>query len=154
MTIGKGGQEALSANRRTELLLEEPLSEAAEKILLSTIVESHCGMIDGAGAGPMLAVQRARDGAMARAMLDAGDDGAVLIAGSGHVRRDYGVPRLLPENSAFVIGQFEADALSAVEAPAFDAVHLTEPVDRGDPCEPIRAMMKARARDTEGGDSK
>lgn len=142
MAFGTNGEAAVEPARRKRLMLDRPLEGAGLDVLRRTIVDSHCGMVDESSAGPMVLIQRARDGAMARAMIDAGEGGAVLIAGSGHVRRDHGVPRLLPAGSSYAIGQFEADTFPAEDSAVFDAFHLTEAVDRGDPCAEIRARMK------------
>ncbi len=154
MALGMDGEEAVEPARRERLMLDRPLEGAGLDVLRRTIVDSHCGMVDENSASPMVLIQRARDGAMARAMIEAGAGGAVLIAGSGHVRRDHGVPRLLPAASSYVIGQFETDTLPSDERDTFDAFHLTEPVDRGDPCENMRAAMKRSSNAAEGGGSK
>jgi uncharacterized iron-regulated protein len=54
--------------------------------------------------------QRARDAHIAAAMRDAGGDGAVLIAGAGHARRDMGVPRLLPDADVISLAFIEVRA--------------------------------------------
>lgn len=58
----------------------------------------HCDLMPAAQIGPMARVQIARDRAMARAVAGAARPGGtvVLIAGSGHVDTDIGVPRHLP----------------------------------------------------------
>ena len=82
----------------------------------NAVFEGHCGYLPRAHLGPMINVQIARDLTLAAAITDAvghsgGQNGAVLIAGSQHVRRDAGVPvhlaRMLPEASILVIGFVE-----------------------------------------------
>ncbi|MEN8158576.1 MAG: ChaN family lipoprotein [Myxococcota bacterium] len=85
---------------------------------------------------PSLArVQFARDAVMAALLAKHAEHGAVLLAGNGHVRRDLGAPRWLsPElqRRTFVVGYLETGS----EPPpgAFDAVVVTEPAEREDPC--------------------
>ncbi|MCP1200311.1 ChaN family lipoprotein [Notoacmeibacter sp. MSK16QG-6] len=153
MAIGRSGEDTIDPARRQQLMLDRKLTGPGLETLQATIVESHCGMVDKASAGPMILIQRARDGAMAREMIRAGSSGAVLIAGDGHVRRDHGVPRLLPAGSSYVIGQFETEESPSAEREIFDAFHLTEPVDRGDPCEDIRSRIEGDSDATEDGDA-
>ena len=76
-------------------LREAPLSAAAQAALDADLIEGHCGQVpEGMLAGLRLA-QRVRDAAMASALQASGGHPAVLVAGDGHVRLDYGVPTLL-----------------------------------------------------------
>lgn len=80
-----------------------PLDEASTSTLREELRASHCGQLpDGMVAG-MARVQRARDATMAAALIrasasdsdsdsDSGLTDAVLVAGTGHTRRDRGVP--------------------------------------------------------------
>jgi hypothetical protein len=73
--------------------LESPLDETAERRLLDTLKRAHCGLPEHAPIDRMVAVQRLRDASMAQTMINADSgSGAILIAGRGHVRGDYGVP--------------------------------------------------------------
>lgn len=56
-------------------------------------MEAHCGHLPRTHLAAMTDVQQARDAYMAGRLDGIGD--AVLIAGAGHVRIDYGVPRYL-----------------------------------------------------------
>src|SRR5439155_15184454 len=61
--------------------------------LRADIVESHCNKLPEAVVPRLVLAQRVRDAAMAQALVnDATADGAILIAGNGHVRNDLGVP--------------------------------------------------------------
>ena len=104
----------------------------------SAIVDGHCGMIDTAMAGRMVGAQVARDQFMARAIEANGANGAVLIAGNGHVRRDVGVPRWLSaaaRERSVAIGLLEPGDASAA---AFDVAFTTAAQPRSDPCEGMR----------------
>lgn len=104
--------------------------EALEKL----IVDGHCNALPARAVPGMVAAQRARDAKLAQALLDAPADGAILIAGNGHVRNDLGVPLYL-----------DAPSLSVgfVEAPEqwelpFDYAWFTARTERPDPCEAFR----------------
>lgn len=90
------GLKALDADLRKSLALDEPLAPSVIATMRADIVAAHCGhapeqMLDG-----MVAAQRARDAMLAYGLTEHADrDGAVLIAGSGHVRNDSGAPAYL-----------------------------------------------------------
>jgi len=74
-----------------------PLTAEQEASLRDELRESHCGHLPESRVGAMLRFQRARDAAMANALIAATDaahkEDAVLIAGTGHTRRDRGAGR-------------------------------------------------------------
>jgi uncharacterized iron-regulated protein len=67
----------------------------------------------------------------------------VLVAGNGHVRKDYGVPQalsaLVPALKQTAVGFYEADSpreeLVKSLAGRYDIVWLSEAAERSDPCE-------------------
>lgn len=77
-----------------ELLAEYPIVADDLRQLQHDIETSHCGFASAAQVQSMLPVQLRRDQAMASA-LEASRSPAVLIAGRGHVRNDYAVPKHL-----------------------------------------------------------
>lgn len=89
----------LSDNERAQLGLDKPLPAETNKSLLKEIAESHCNMMPETVLPRMADIQRARDHVMASALTDpANTDGAVLIAGAGHTRLDWGVGFLIGDN--------------------------------------------------------
>lgn len=102
------GLQAFGADQVEALGLDAPLPARDLAAMRAEIVAAHCGhapaqLIDG-----MVAAQRARDASLAdRLMANAGRDGAVLIAGSGHVRNDVAAPfylrRRAPEMTLMTI---------------------------------------------------
>jgi hypothetical protein len=113
--------------------------------LVRQVDEGHCGALPPQMIAPMVLAQRARDAALAWAMLQAPSGvRVVLIAGNGHVRRDIGVPHYLaamdraPTSDAHVvsIGFLEraADGSTTVDGP-YDEAWFTTRVARPDPCE-------------------
>ena len=74
-----------------------PLTAEQDASLREELRESHCGHLPDSRLGAMLRFQRARDAAMANALIGATNAArkvdAVLIAGTGHTRRDRGAGR-------------------------------------------------------------
>ena len=128
--------------------------------LRADIVESHCNMLPDAIVPRLVLGQRMRDAAMAQALVDdATADGAVLIAGNGHVRDDLGVPVYLhapgfagAHARSISVGFIEVNADDERDAefprrviavhPGFDVVFLTPAIARPDPCEAFRRRPK------------
>lgn len=91
--VGEGGLEAVAPDIRRALGLERPLPADAGERLSATLRAVHCGVDGHAPIERMVAVQRLRDARMAARLVDVADTGgAVLVAGHGHIRRDYGIP--------------------------------------------------------------
>ncbi|WP_431048507.1 ChaN family lipoprotein [Roseateles sp. L2-2] len=108
--------------------------------LSKDIQDGHCGAMPEAMLPGMVQAQRARDAAMAQAMLAARQSGAkrvVLIAGNGHVRRDVAVPVYLqaagvPASDIDAIAYLEPG--SATPAGGYDRVERAPAPLREDPC--------------------
>jgi len=114
-----------------------PAPPALQEALKRDLVEGHCGKLPPAKllAG-MIEAQRARDARMASAMKPP----TVLIAGSGHARRDRGVPLYLPGarvvSIAFV--EVEEDRTTPRDYPQdFDHLWFTSRAAREDPCKEL-----------------
>ena len=118
-----------------------PLSPEATQRLNQDLINGHCGQLPDRYLAPMRLVQRATDASMADALL--GHKPAVLVAGNGHVRRDYGVPQVLralaPTLKIVSVGFYEdgADRQELVQSLAgrYDYLWLTDRAGRSDPCE-------------------
>lgn len=107
-------------------------SAEQEALLRRILFEGHCGALPERAVPGMVAAQRARDAQLAEALSQPSPDGAVLIAGNGHVRKDVGVPAYLPAGGVVSLGILEDKPRDA--AP-YDFVWVTEPAERPDPCE-------------------
>lgn len=156
--IGKGGSAALEPARRQRYRLDRPLDPQTERALRKTLDEGHCGLLPQAALAPMLTVQRARDGALADAMISANNpDGTVLIAGAGHVRRDWGAPAVLMQRTqdkqVLAIALFEVGKdrdrlqdypLEEGGAIPFDFVVFTPRAETGDPCAGLKERFKGK----------
>ncbi len=119
-----------------------PLEPALAASLDEEIKASHCGMLPDAMIEPMSMAQRIKDALMANLMVsNATRDGAVLVAGNGHVRSDRGVPIYVTGRSmtiSFVEVNRSTDAASyAADEPARFLV-FTPRVDDEDPCAQFR----------------
>lgn len=86
------------------------LDEAQVQRLHQEIDESHCGMLPESQFPAMVAVQQARDAAMAQSLVSDGvgfNGVRVLLAGNFHARRDLGVPNYVgPEHGELITVAF------------------------------------------------
>lgn len=158
MAIGKQGEQEIPAPIKTALDYNA-LTAGQEAALRKEIVDSHCGMEHEGMVAAMMLTQRVKDAVMMDSLLNAGEiDTRVLVAGSGHARKDWGVPKYLaqarPTAQTVAMAWMEV-APEAIEvadyarrwgdgALPFDYVWFTPRVDRPDPCEQFRQHMKNR----------
>lgn len=159
--IHKDGLAALDAERRSRLRLDETLPKDVATAMLEVLFEGHCRLMPKTALSPLLDVQRTRDAMLAdnlhRAAALEGADGAVLIAGSGHVRADRGAPLHLAK---FAPGRSIAMVLFAevqkgqtlphghseeVDGKApFDFIWFTPRVDDRDHCAELEERFRKR----------
>ena len=127
--------------RMAQTYNQSRLSEAAERKLDHDLVEGHCGKLPEKYLLRMRFAQRMTDLSLAHNLLDRRP--SLLIAGNGHVRRDYGVPQILasvaPERKVVSVGFLELggdyqDLLQSVSG-QYDFIWITERAERKDPCE-------------------
>jgi len=137
--------------------LDQPPAPERQAAMVEDIRQAHCGYASDKLANAMLLAQRARDAQMAESLAAAGQqDGAVLIAGAGHVRHDYGIPTYLanraPGASVISVAFLEVSQHS-LEPTAyaarfrrhslpFDYVWFTPRVDDADPCAAFEERLK------------
>jgi uncharacterized iron-regulated protein len=143
----EGAAAVLGAPDVAAMHLDQPLPDAARLKLEQVIEEGHCGQAPGDILPGMVAAQRARDAVMAHTLQAHAP--AVLIAGNGHVRRDFGVPHDLAQyaqgDDVRVVGFVEvddarpapADYVTAA-APEYDYMVFTARTPREDPCKTLR----------------
>jgi len=122
--------------------LDLPLAADEQAAREALQAEAHCDALPPGMLPGMVAAQRLRDAALARAVLAALDEhGApvVLITGTGHADRERGVPAMLrlaaPGVDVVSVAQLEADP--GPDAP-YDFWVVTEPAPREDPCAALR----------------
>jgi uncharacterized iron-regulated protein len=151
--LRQGGVDALPQAERDRLALDPPPSAETLRVFSEEVRTAHCGMAPPAMVAAMIGVQRARDASLADALLGAeASDGAVLIAGAGHARREPGVPvylgRRAPQKPVLVIGFVELPSDPAVAVdPAqagtgFDLIWYTPRVDDVDACERFKQQLE------------
>lgn len=157
--VSAEGATALGADRARALRLDEPVGDAMRAAMRKEIDTSHCGQLPAAMLDPMVAVTLAKDATMAAAMNDGralpGRDSALLIAGAGHARADWGVPwhlrKLAPDARIVSVGLLEvaagetepeAYAASFGGTLPFDFVWFAPRVDDNDPCEAFAEQLR------------
>jgi uncharacterized iron-regulated protein len=104
----------------------------------------HCHALPRAMLPALARAQLARDAVMAATLRDHVGSGAVLLTGNGHVRRDIGVPAWFDPSlraRVLAIGFLERD--DPQPPSAFDAVVVTSPAPRADPCAALRRSLRA-----------
>jgi uncharacterized iron-regulated protein len=152
----RDGLAALEPRVIRELGLDEPPPEPVFASMAADIRDAHCGYAPEQSLKAMVDVQRARDAQMAQSLIAAGDPGgAILIAGAGHVRADYGIPVYIrakgPDKQVISIAFVEVDKQKtnpqsyALPYPdgrlPFDYVWFTPRVDDEDPCEKFKSQF-------------
>jgi uncharacterized iron-regulated protein len=157
--VRQGGLAALDRTLVMRTGLDRPLATVVRAAMAEELRRAHCGHAPERALEAMIAAQRARDGEMAVRMVTAGAvDGAVLIAGAGHVRKDWGVPAYLavasPGSTIATVAFAEvregsdprAAAAAVGGARAYDYVWFTAPADDVDPCEKFRRSLERLER--------
>ena len=153
--FAREGDASLPQDIRVHLQ-QAPLSVQQQRALAEDIVSAHCDMIPAEVAQPMVNVQRVRDAVMSLGLLQSSANVKVLIAGAGHVRKDYGVPFYLRSHSdslsSLALGMIEVrpehdkptDYTERWNTPAlpFDYVWFTPRAERADPCASLRTKMQ------------
>jgi uncharacterized iron-regulated protein len=148
--LARGQRSALPAGLAERYALDQPPPAALQAALTTEIRDAHCGHFPADRVDGMVLAQRARDSALAESLL-AGSDGAVLIAGTGHVRNDRGVPSYLrlrvPAATIATLAPLEVQerwtqpsdyAAAYGGALPFDWVWFTPRMDDEDPCARFR----------------
>lgn len=166
--IGNKGEKEIPAPIKTALDYNA-LSSDHEAALRKEIVGSHCGMDHEGMVSAMMLTQRVKDAVMMDSLI--GNDAVetkVLVAGSGHARKDWGVPKYIVQSrpNARIVSmawlEVLPDMINVVdyaqrwggEALPFDYVWFTPRADRPDPCEQFRRHMEKRHLSTEQRETK
>jgi len=147
----------IGAGRAAEALKDLQLAELSASqhaALAEEIRQSHCGMLPEALVGGMVLAQRARDALMGAVLRRAAEaaDGALLIAGGGHVRADRGAPLSLDVPRAELAVVSFVEVVAGADDPAtylddarghraYDYLWFTPRLDDDDPCEKLRGRF-------------
>ncbi len=146
------GVAALGADTVARLGLDRPWPDARRAAVEAAVRDGHCGQLPEALVPRMAQAQRARDATLADRLVSRPIADAVLIAGNGHVRRDFGVPThltaLAPGRTSVSVGIVEVEegaqraedyvAPAAGAEPRFDFALFTPRAERPDPCAGFR----------------
>src|SRR5438093_1685781 len=154
--VRRNGLPGLGPVLATQLGLAEPAPETRRAMALE-IRASHCCQAPDGMLDRMVDIQWGRDARLAASLARGGQrDGAVLIAGAGHARRDHGVPahlaRQAPGAGVASVAFLEVDPAAAragdyaprvaSHALPFDYVWFTPKVDDVDPCEKFKKPLE------------
>jgi len=159
--ISRSGISGVNEADKKKFSLSLEYSQSQSKMLDDMLFDSHCKMMPRKRLAPMKLVQQIRDGAMARPMLGSDDGGkAVLIAGAGHVRKDWAVPRILharaPDSLTLSIAFIEVspddinpqsfEPASADKSPVFDYMYFTPKAEIKDYCADLIKHFKKKKK--------
>ena len=147
------GRGLSQSDTLTPILKRSALDNQSKDKLLNDLVLGHCGVVEEDFLSFMFKVQRLRDASLAYIASKVAP--AIVIAGNGHVRRDYGIPQILkkmnPNSNIISIAFLEIDKPSEMTDNLIkkfskdvdtDYIWLTEAVSRVDPCEKLRGRKK------------
>jgi len=142
MAVIKNGISAAPQTVRLRLDQSHKIKPAQQQQLMQDIRDSHCGKLPEAMVPGMTEAQIARDVMLAEQTAEAGKP-ALLIAGSGHVRRDrsasFYLSQIVPDAKIISVGLLGVDtktkpAYLAEQKNLFDYLWYTDSVEREDPC--------------------
>ena len=104
------------------------------------IATSHCERPPEPLLSGMVEAQRARDATMAASLTEHAGQGAVLVTGAGHARKDRGVPAYLEKKTGVLTIAF-TEVIDGSDDPAryadprsYDYLWFTRAAQRTDPC--------------------
>lgn len=145
--LGRGGE--LDNATAARLNWSRDYDPAQQERLTKLLADAHCGVLPGSALPAMMSIQRLRDAWMADVMRREGaTDGAVLITGGQHARKDRGVPWHLQPDGGAVFAMTAVEVARGIETaadyPAFDPalydyIWFTPRVDEKDPCDAFRS---------------
>mgnify|MGYP001308329948 CR=1 FL=1 len=141
------GAAALFGADAARFGLDRPLPPGEQAARGALQARAHCDALPADLLPGMVEAQRLRDAAFARTALTALDETGppvVVIAGTGHARRDWGIPAAIalarPDVTVMAIGQGEGEE---GKSGAYDAVILAPAPARDDPCAGFAAERSA-----------
>lgn len=137
--LPKSRQRESMADPAFEMLLPGPALQAQQQMIRT----GHCDLLPESQVAPMARIQIARDITMARTLVKLArpDKTVLLLAGSNHVNRDWGVPQHLPTswNIKTVLLHGNEIANAAKEGAAFNQFWRTRPAPPVDHCAEFKA---------------
>lgn len=157
--VSKKGLTVLDDNLYRELKLGDPLPNKIRLPLVEELRAAHCYLVPDNGVQRLVQVQRAKDAFMANEAVRRGKkDGAVLIAGAGHGRKEWAIPHFINQldsvgavvSVAFfeVKNDFRTAELYVDSADPYDYIWFTPRLDDEDPCKKFSKDLKAFEKKT------
>ena len=138
LVVRDGVASSFDEKTVAEYRLKEALPADIVKGQEKEIVAGHCNMLPDMMVPGMINAQVARDIWMAKLLRAQQPRDVVLIAGNGHVRKDYGVPRWLnavePRLTVRSVGYVESAAAPGL----YDASYVVPKKQRPDPCASLK----------------
>lgn len=138
--LPRARMQASMADSQLDGQLPGPALKAQQQLIRT----GHCNLLPESQITPMTRVQIARDRSLAETLQQAVLPGkvVVLLAGSGHVDRQLGVPQHLPPAlNAKAVRLRAGEAGDSDRAQAFDAVWPTPAVPAVDYCAGLKARL-------------
>jgi uncharacterized iron-regulated protein len=133
-----------------DLAIATVWNKARNNATVDALVEGHCGQLSRQDVAPIALAQRARDAVLANSLLAHRGQGAVLITGAGHARRDLGVPLYLQarapgarivsvaftevRDNANAATDYDVAGAGSTHDRVYDYLWFTTGAERGDPC--------------------
>jgi uncharacterized iron-regulated protein len=156
--VARGDLSALDPALVRRHALDRAATDDVQAAMEAEIRDAHCGALPNTLAPGMVTAQRARDAEMAERLVAGARDGAVLIAGAGHVRTDRGIPRYVAALApgASVVSVALVEVADEAKTPAeyatrfgttglpFDYVWFTARADNVDHCARLRPSAPSR----------
>jgi uncharacterized iron-regulated protein len=143
MRLSTEGWSALSDVTAAQRLSIERLSTEFREAHQREIQRAHCDLIPADDLPAMARAQIGRDLVLAQSIRPYIARGVVLLAGNGHVRKDFGVPTWLTADEltqAISVGLLEEGEPDAPDqlAARFDVFTMTPIAERPDQCAELR----------------
>ncbi len=140
-TVRDGVRATFDAAAVAAYRLDAPLPADIRAGQRAALAAGHCNMLPEEMLDGMVAAQIARDIWMAKIVRAQAPRDVVLLAGNGHVRKDFGVPRWLALTAPAPSMRSEAylERGGAPAAGAYDVAHAVAPQARPDPCAGLKA---------------
>ena len=142
--LHENGLSSLPGDLKQKLMdyLPENAPEKIQAALAQEISTAHCNALPAKLTNRFADIQRIRDALFAKTMTDHetlnNSDGAILITGNIHARKDYGVPYYLNKMTKGKITSLAFTEMNEEEIKKgpfpYDYLWLTTPIERPDPC--------------------
>ncbi len=151
--VSKSGLSTLDDNLYRQMGLEKGIPNSIRLPLIEELRASHCYMVPDRAIGRLVRVQRAKDAFMANEAYERGKtNGAILIVGAGHARKEWGIPKYLRKidqgstilSLAFmeVKSDYEQAELYVDSNAPYDYIWFSPRLDNVDPCKKYRDQLK------------